>query len=236
MTLAYPRAIIFDLDDTILDYDTVAEAAWQAVCSRYASRVTGGDAPALLQAINAESDRFWDDPERHRRGRLNLPAARFEVITAVLHEYGISDPELAMEMARLRTAIFDENLQPFQGAIDAVSRLYHAGIRLGMITNGAEEVQNQKIERFGLRPYFDCILIEGAFGIGKPDPRVFNHVLVQLSSTPADTWMVGDSLPNDIAPAQALGIYTVWHDHRGVGLPAAAGLRPDRIIRSLNEL
>lgn len=48
--------------------------------------------------------------------------------------------------------------------------------------------------------------------------------------------MVGDDLQRDIAGAQALGLFTIWVDWRSAGLPESSPVRPDRIIRSINEL
>jgi putative hydrolase of the HAD superfamily len=48
--------------------------------------------------------------------------------------------------------------------------------------------------------------------------------------------MVGDHLEWEVAAPQRLGIYAVWHDHLGDGLPAGTTVRPDRIIRNLSEL
>jgi putative hydrolase of the HAD superfamily len=53
-----------------------------------------------------------------------------------------------------------------------------------------------------------------------------------LGVGPDETWMVGDNL---VTP-QRLGIYAIWHDGYGVGLPCNSPVRPDRIIRRLSEL
>jgi putative hydrolase of the HAD superfamily len=50
------------------------------------------------------------------------------------------------------------------------------------------------------------------------------------------TWMVGDNLEWEVAAPQRLGIYSIWHDHLGEGLPPGSPVRPDRIIRTIAEL
>jgi putative hydrolase of the HAD superfamily len=57
-----------------------------------------------------------------------------------------------------------------------------------------------------------------------------------LGVTPADTWMVGDNLEWEVDTPQRLGIYAIWMDAHGDGLPADSKVKPDRIIRSLTEL
>jgi putative hydrolase of the HAD superfamily len=233
---ALPPAILFDLDDTILAYGAASEACWREVSRRYAPRVGGVTAAALYDRLTAETNWFWSDAERHRRGRLDMVAARRTVIAAVLDRLGRPDPELALEMAQVRTDLHENAVEPFPGAIAALRRLRAAGVRLALVTNGAAEVQAHKIDRYDLRPLFACIVIEGAFGCGKPDERVFRHALDALGVGPAEAWMVGDNLSADIAPAKALGLYAVWHDVKGRGLPADAPVCPDRIVRAVAEL
>src|SRR5207244_337012 len=93
-----------------------------------------------------------------------------------------------------------------------------------------------KIERFGLAPFFDCIVIEGEFGVGKPDERVYHHALDQLGALPAEVWMVGDNLEWDVAAPQRLGISSVWVDFANAGLPPGSRVQPEYIIRALSEL
>jgi putative hydrolase of the HAD superfamily len=62
------------------------------------------------------------------------------------------------------------------------------------------------------------------------------HALRALGVEARDTWIVGDNLEWEIAAPQRLGIYAVWHDPLGQGLPSNSPIRPDRIIRELSEL
>ncbi len=96
--------------------------------------------------------------------------------------------------------------------------------------------QRSKVDRFGLAELFDLILIEGELGFGKPDPRVYQQALDEMAVAPSDTWMVGDNLEWDVAQPQRLGIFSIWVDVRGSGLPSGHKVRPDRIVRKLSEL
>ena len=57
-----------------------------------------------------------------------------------------------------------------------------------------------------------------------------------LEVGPQETWMDRDNLEWEIVAPQRLGIYAIWHDAYGVGLPANSPIRLDRIIRRLSEL
>jgi putative hydrolase of the HAD superfamily len=231
-----PKAIIFDLDDTIISYDSVTEQVWEDVCRRFAVGIDGLTPESLFKAIGQAREWYWADPERHREGRLNLSEARREVVKLAFSYLKMDLPELANNIADTFTTERDEAAFLFPGAIETLTRLRKKGLRTGLITNGASDMQRAKLKRFGLEPFFDSILIEGEFGTGKPDSRVFTHTLQKLNTGASDAWMVGDDLGRDIAPCQPLGIFSVWVDWRGAGLPPSGEVRPDKIIRNIGEL
>ena len=59
-------------------------------------------------------------------------------------------------------------------------------------------------------PYFDEIVISGAFGRGKPDPTIFEHALERMGLNKDEAIMVGDNLMTDILGASRAGIKSVW--------------------------
>ena len=65
-----PKALLIDLDDTLIDYDGFAEEAWHRACEV----VSGGALPVntLVNEILQYSSWYWSDPHRHREGRNNL--------------------------------------------------------------------------------------------------------------------------------------------------------------------
>lgn len=230
-----PEAIFFDLDDTLIAWETTPDEAWRGICESYAPGIDGFEPDRLFEAIRRASDWYWSDEARHRRGRHNLPEARREVVRLAFNNLGIGPSTLADEIADTYSNDRERVTCLVPGATDTLTRLRKSGIRLALVTNGGAVIQRGKIERFGLEPFFDFILVEGEFGIGKPDTRVFNHVLKTLDVRAGDAWMVGDDLKRDIAPCVSLGIYTVWVDGKG-NEPSPGAVKPDRIIKTISEL
>ena len=231
-----PKAILLDLDDTIVAWEAVADTSWQKICHRFASRVDRLEVSRLITAIKETRDWYWSDPVRHSQGRLNLTATRRELIAIALNRLGIDDPALAREIADAYKVEREKAIFIVPGAIDTLNHLRNCGCHLALITNGSSESQREKIRRFKLAPLFDYILIEEEFGVGKPDKRFFLHVLDKLESKSAEAWMVGDDLERDVAGAQSLGVYGIWMDWRCEGLPESTSVQPDRIINTLSEL
>lgn len=233
---ALPTALLLDLDDTLVNFSVGAEGCWERACGAFEGEL-GSVAPGkLLAAIHAYRYWYWSDPDRHRRGRLDLQAARREIVAGALERLGVEAPVLVEGIAAAYITARDAGLCLLPDTVETLERLRSLRVRLAMITNGRAEDQRAKIERFSLAPWFDCILVEGEFGVGKPDEREYRHVLRQLDVPPSAAWMVGDNMEWDVAAPQRLGIAGIWYDVAGTGLPPGVGVRPDRIIRSLREL
>ena len=229
------EVICLDLDDTILDNQSSMAEAWRAVSELVAAR-----ASVRAEAVRAQLARstrwFWDDPERAGRGRLDRDWARREVVTHVLAGLGRADAELAREGGRLYSEARERGLRLHDGMREVLERLRRRVRGLALVTNGAAAVQRAKLERFALAPYFDHVQLEGEFGVGKPDPRVYANVLRVLGAEPARCLMAGDNYEADVLGSLAAGLHAAWIDARGAGRPPVEPPRPHATVRSLVEL
>jgi putative hydrolase of the HAD superfamily len=231
-----PPAVLLDLDDTILDDSSNIDQCWREACGTNAAELGDLHESIVVETIRNTSRWYWSDPDRHREGRLELDAARREVVALALKELGISNPTLAANIGDAYGRHREAGMEPLPDAIDTVSWLKASGCALGLLTNGAGPAQRKKIERFGLTELFDTILVEGEVGFGKPDLRIYQLALSRLGMTPRDAWMVGDNLEWDVAAPQTLGLVGIWVDRTGRGLPPGTAVRPDRVIRALADL
>lgn len=115
----------------------------------------------------------------------------------------------------LRKALWDctkERLYPNCIAVlDDLASNYKLGIIANQIA-GAEK----RLKQYGIGQYFDIIISSAEVGFAKPDKRIFLAALNQVDCSPSECVMIGDRLENDISPAAALGMHTVWIK-QGVG-------------------
>ena len=192
----------------------------------------------VANAVLDSARQFWG--AAGAEWRLKLEEARRIVVSnglAALAADGRAFPaDLAIRIADRFTAYRDEEMFIFPGAHDAIDEFKARGVKLALVTNGAAETQRAKVERFALAHRFDHIQIEGEHGFGKPEERAYLHAMEALGVTASDTWMIGDNLEWEIVAPQRLGIYAIWMDVHGEGLPPESTVKPDRIIRSLSEL
>ena len=234
-----PKAILFDLDDTLLAWSDTYPAAWASLCSRHvgdpeiAARFPGQILSHLIGIRNGSDI----DPSDH-------------VVTAV--ERSLSDfdipgsRDLAVRMAASHNDERVEVSTLLPGAIHTLEYFRKKGVRLAILTSGSAEAQRRKVVRHGLEKHFDTILIEGELGYGKPEERIYHEALDQLGVEASDTWTVGDGLEWDLETALKLGVFSVWVVWPGskyvwMGLPPDAypensSVKPDLIVRRVTEL
>jgi putative hydrolase of the HAD superfamily len=159
-----------------------------------------------------------------------------KIVAEALTRCGCADAALAAAIANEYAARRREAMRLFPETRAFLDALRDRGLPLALVTNGDAGQQRDKIERHDLARYFGAILIEGEFGCGKPEERVYREALRQLGVPPEGVWMVGDHLEWDVLAPQRLGMTGVWIDREGAGLPAGTDARPHRIIRSLSDL
>jgi putative hydrolase of the HAD superfamily len=234
-----PRAMLIDMDDTILSAYGRPEIAWNHIAAEFSGELAPLPPQDVARAVLTFAKNFWANAEP--AWRLKLGEARrltvqggFDALAAAGHARLPAD--LAFRIADRFTTYREEEMFVFPGAHDAIDSFRALGVKLALVTNGAADTQRAKVERFELAHRFHHIQIEGEHGFGKPEERAYLHAMEALGVAAADTWMIGDNLEWEVEMPQKLGIYAIWMDVHGDGLPPGSNVKPDRIIRSLGEL
>lgn len=230
-----PSALTLDLDDTLLDGDGLEESIVQ-VCDALAAAYPGLD-PAALRSANARAwMEYWQEVEGDwTLGRLDSAAFSLEGWRRTLLACGCNADDAAetardlhRQFARATHRLYDDA----QGLFDFVAE---AGLPIALVTNGASDVQREKLEVLGLADRFVAIVVSGELGVAKPDALPFDVAVRALGSDPSRTWHVGDNLAKDVQGARGAGLVSVWlnrrRQRRGAGDP-----EPDVEVDSLSSL
>ncbi len=136
------------------------------------------------------------------------------------------------EVAPYRTEL-EKLYKDAPAVIKALSQKYE----LGIIANQLDGLK-ERLEAFDLLQYFKYIISSWDIQVMKPDIRIFEYALDKANCTPQEACMIGDRLDNDILPAKALGMKTVWIK-QGFGAlqkPLSKSEEPDHSINNLSEL
>ena len=233
-----PRAILFDLDGTLIHYRELRQQLGE-IMSAFEEDVLPLTSAEIVAAIEKEFALFWSDPSRHKDWGISLRDNRRDVCARAVQTFNGRFHDAAGLAHRIADAFHerrDSDMVVFPDAFETVESLQREGIRLALITNGPSESQRKKVATFDLTRHFEHIQIEEEFGAGKPEEHVYLHAMSVLGVGPRETWMVGDNLEYDVGAPQRLGIFGIWHDGWGRGLPASSPTKPDRVITRLKQL
>ncbi|MGY4690020.1 HAD family hydrolase [Salibacterium sp. K-3] len=253
------RALLFDLDDTLLwDKKSVREAL-RAVCTE-AGEVTGIDPDAFEETVRQTAAELYAALESHpftkqiginpfeglwgtfpdkidkgfRKMNEEMPDYQRKTWVEALRRHGVENEPLGIRLAarfpyhRMHLPfVYPDTFE----TLAALKKDYN----LFLLTNGAPSLQNTKLDMTPqLVPYFEYILVSGAFGFGKPDPAIFRHALKLLDTNPEDAVMIGDNLLTDIAGANQAGIRSIWINREQK--KPVQGIGFDQEIAALSEL
>ncbi len=216
-----PSVVLFDLDDTLFAHrGAVADGIL-----RYLAAL-GGPFDGVDQAGAVA---LWQElEERHYHsylaGRLDFPGQRRERARdfAAAHGVPLTDQEAAdwfgayFEHYRASWRLHDDAL-PCLAALESE----FPGIRFGLITNGERSHQQPKLDRTGLGDRVERVITSAAFGVAKPDRRIFEHACAVFGVVPADAVYVGDRIRTDAIGAAGAGLTAVWLDRREAAVDPA---------------
>ncbi|MBT5266495.1 MAG: HAD family hydrolase [Rhodospirillaceae bacterium] len=231
-----PKAILFDLDDTLISTHMSPRQVWRDTIEPILTAETSEALDDIAEAIVRSAKQFWSDPERHKVGRMDLIAARKTIVADALHGWAFFSDDVISALAHGHATMQHDRTALYPDAIETLTALRDEGVALALVTNGAAPIQRRKVERFALAPRFDHIQIEGEAGVGKPEPAAYRKALSALRAEPEETWMVGDNLEWEVAAPQRLGIHGIWRDPAGIGELPDTHIKPDRVISRLLEL
>jgi putative hydrolase of the HAD superfamily len=222
---AWPKAILFDLDDTLWPIAPVilqAEETLFAWLAANAPRVAGQfTIDSLRQARLALLAR---QPEFH----LDLGELRRAGLVAAFEQAGedTAKVELAMiEFFAARNAVI-----PYDDVLPGLLRLKNH-VLVGSVSNG-----NADLRAIGLSHHFKVSVAAHQLGCAKPDSAIFHAACAELGVAPEDAVYVGDDVLLDVQGAQRAGLRAVWMNRTGSQKHLEHEVVPDAIVRNFDEL
>lgn len=185
-------AVGFDLDDTLA--------------------VTSRDREALLDAATARADvdaaiergDYLDAHREHSGSESRRPV--FDAL--------VEDDEAAEAVTRAYRETIGEAMTPVDGAGAVLDRLT-ARYRVGLLTDGPDRTQRDKLRRLGWTDAFDAVVVTGAIAAPKPEPGSFLALADALGVRPSTVAYVGDHPVRDVAGAATAGMTSVQVVYEG---------------------
>lgn len=180
------RAVIFDMDGTLVDTERVSQAAWRRAARDFGIQIPKDILHAFVGCSIPDAMRMIDD------------------------EFG--DPEFTVRLFDRRHEIFDatweDELELKAGAREAIDAARDRGLAVALATSSVRERAVTSMERFGLMDLFDTAVFDEDIERHKPAPDVYLVTAARLDVDPSRCIAVEDSF-NGVRAASAAGMGVV---------------------------
>ena len=227
------RAIFFDLDNTLYDYNYSSDYSKNKVFSYLLNRYPHlkqedilSDYEKIIQdAVEEEAKGLYDAWDRQKR------------FSKLLVSLGLKDNGVLKRLVTIFAEARAESSKPHPDAHDVLGKLREKYV-LSIITNGPSVYQREEILLLKLEAYFSHVLISEEVGFRKPAKEIFQIAVKKAGCRPGEAVMVGDNPREDIEPAKKFGMETVLFDpkNRFTKEDLTSKEIPDYLIRRLTEL
>ena len=232
------KLIFFDLGNTLIydDPDSWKDIFQRADDSLWVSLQNFGvrSSPSELYGEHETLLHYY---YKLREGDLDEPGIS-TVLRELLniHKIYISEKKLQSAL-RSMYAVTQTNWHLEDDAISVLQTLKERGYRLGLISNGAEDLNTYElIDRAKIRSFFEFILTSASFGKRKPHPGIFRTALEHFHTTPDQAIMIGDDYDADILGAHQVGMNTIWITRRIPDPVEILSIKPEAIVSRLSEI
>lgn len=200
------KHLIFDLDNTLLDYDLAEKNALVSLFDFYH---ISGDFQSLQYKYKTINNGFW---RRYEEGKITLDELKVERHKEFMTQVGKRDvdPEdCAFQYARF----LSQNAFPLPGSYEVLDYLKSKGYNLVLASNGLPDVQYPRLKASEMLEYFSYIGISQELGYQKPHKQFFSELFNKSEIDSTDKILIiGDSINSDIKGGINAGITTCWYN------------------------
>ena len=215
------RTVLFDLDDTLVDQESAANAAVVGWAAEHG--IHDAEVPQRWRAI---SEVHY---ERYQRRVLSFEEQRRARAREFL-ALDVSDDEADAIFAGY-LGRYEAGWTLFDDAVPALRRARSAGLAVAIFTNGNEDHQRQKLRLLGLEDEADALIASSSLPTGKPDPSAFHGALERVGVQASEALMIGNSIEKDVRGALRAGLEAILLDRSGESRDLDV-----RSVASLHEL
>lgn len=216
------KAVFFDLDETVLQSKKISDNVFYKIKDLVNPKLDNQDFLKTFRTIARKNlYKYADYPINDLIGLApvdllmvkddyelaDIPKLKSAIAEDLKSEYKVDFDEFEFYKEILNMRYDYSVITP--GMVELISDLRDEGYVIGLITNGATEVQQAKIDAANIRDIFDYIFVSGDYKVGKPDLRFYELILKEVGVSPKDSVMVGDNVRNDCLAALAMGMHAI---------------------------
>ncbi len=198
------KAVIFDLDDTLYDYETINQQAMEVVYQKFAQilEISLDEFKEAFQWGKQETKRTMHDcASRHNRIIYFQKASEYLQINPIKY---------SLDMYETYWGYMLEHMTLFPGVLEMFEHLKRDNIKIAVCTDLTAHIQHRKLKKLGIWKYIDVLVTSEEADAEKPDKRMFELVIKKLHMHPQELVYVGDNFKKDIIGSKDAGILPIW--------------------------
>lgn len=198
------KAIIFDLDDTLYEYEEINKEAINALCAYTCNRYN------ISISVFLEVFRKAREENKQILGQTGASHNRMLYCQKMLEYLNIPPAEAALELYETYWGYMLEHMELREGILELLQYCKEHSIKIGICSDLTAHIQHRKIRKLGISSLIDKIVTSEEAGIEKPASIMYEMILNKLGVKPEEALFIGDSLEKDIKGAKKVGMKALW--------------------------
>ncbi|QWU46482.1 HAD family hydrolase [Bacillus sp. NP247] len=210
--------VFFDIDGTLLDYDTAERNGISHFFQEYNGIFLGNE---------LEATKLWHELSEQYFNKFLSKELSFQDqqglrISHLFKVYGVDlSPQESQHRFNQYIELYKKNWIAFEDVLYTLQSLQQGGYSLGIISNGDYEQQIEKLTALNILQYFKYIFTSSEIGISKPDPEIFHSAVLQSNLEMKDCYYIGDRLETDAISSTTAGMQGIWLNRNNSQLKCA---------------
>jgi len=220
--------IIFDLDDTIWDYQRNSNETLDELHTSFNVNCHGVNRDNFRDTFREVNNQLWDDFDK---GVISRDVIRKQRFPKIFEKLSLDLNGVAMQMQDSFMQICSSKPSLVAGAQKVLDKFKNK-YKFHILSNGFDEIQFVKLKAAGIEHYFDKVITSGRAGFRKPELEIFEFTLNEIGAKPEECVMIGDNPISDIEGAYRYGIDQVYYNVHN----KECAITPTYTISNFNEL
>lgn len=206
------KNVFIDLDDTLYDFSASSRESFKETYELLGYERFFDSFDHFMNIYTPRNFQLWEQYGRGEITKEELNAIRYSYPLEVV---GVYDKELAARFCCEALGRIPTKNRLIPGAIELLEYL-SPKYNLYILSNGFQELQEQKMRTSNIRHYFKELILSDHIGVNKPRPELFEYALQRTGATLDDSIMIGDMFETDIIGAYNVGLRQIYFNAKGV--------------------
>ena len=202
------KVVFFDLDNTLWDTRVNASESLEVMHKQFNLSSLGViNQELFVERFHYHNERLWALISKGQINRISLRTSRFKHLLA---DFNIKNSKLASALSTEFTYSTPRRKNVLPNALEVLKEVKSQGKKIGIITNGFEDIQSVKLKFSGIGKFTDALITSDAVKAAKPSEKIFKTAFDMLNTNAENSVMIGDDFEADIIGAEGVNLKAIY--------------------------